>query len=52
MHGMCGYFMTISRLLVGADFHLKVLIVFEILYSYNTKGGISILRCIGYKLFL
>jgi hypothetical protein len=32
-HGICGHIMTIFRLLVKHSFHLKVLIVFEILCS-------------------
>ena len=36
--GMNGHLMTISRLLIGTNFSLEILIVFEILYSYNTNG--------------
>jgi hypothetical protein len=51
MHGIGGYFIKLTRLLIRAIFHLEVLIVVEILHSYITKGENSTSRCIGYKFF-
>jgi hypothetical protein len=51
-HGMCGHFITINRLLVGANFDLKIFIIFQILCSYNTGGKNSLSRCIRYNYFI
>ena len=47
--GICGHIMTICRLLIGRSFHFKVLIVFEIFYTYKIKGEKNISWCIEYN---